>query len=309
MKTAFLFPGQGAQTPGMGSELYNYHPIYTETFNLCEQGAELNLKAACFEGKRLDEGEVCQPAIFAHTISLLKAVQSECMDADIYVGLSLGEYGALCASGVFEIAQCAALVRQRGRIMDEAFPSGVGGMLSVIGFTVEQVEQAIAGFSSASVANHLSELQTVVAGEMPELLALKEQFEQAGAKMVTLLSVRGPSHSPLLESASQAFLALLKREDIGVLNKTVYSNALGAPYPQNADISTLLAEQMCSRVRWHDCTEHMIANCVGRFVEIGPGNVLSKMLKRRVEKGVEVVSVRDRDTLEKFLESVRANYE
>ena len=305
MRTAFLFPGQGAQTPGMGSDLYNYHTIYTETFNLCEQGAELNLKTACFEGYRLNEGEVCQPAIFAHTISLLKAIQSECIDADIYAGLSLGEYSAICAAGVFDIAQCAALVRQRGRIMDEAFQPGMGGMLSVIGFTVEQVEEAIKGYASASVANHLSALQTVVAGEMPDLMALKDKFEQEGAKMVTLLSVRGPSHSPLLESASQAFLAVLKHEDIGVSNKTVYSNALGAPYTDHADISALLAEQMRSRVRWHDCTEHMIADGVERFVEIGPGNVLSKMLKRRVDKGVEVVSVRDRDTLEKFLGSVR----
>lgn len=305
MKTAFLFPGQGAQTPGMGSDLYIYHPIYTETFELCEQGAELDLKAACFEGKRLDEGEVCQPAIFAHTISLLRAVQSEGVDADMFAGLSLGEYGALTAAGVFDIAQCAALVRQRGRIMDEAFAPGVGGMLSVIGFTAGQVEEAIAGYASASVANHLSELQTVVAGQMSDLVTLKEKFEQAGAKMVTLLSVRGPSHSPLLESASQAFHAVLKREDIGVAQKTVYSNALGAPYPADADISALLAEQMRSRVRWHDCTEHMIASGTERFVEIGPGNVLSKMLKRRVDKGVEVVSVRDRDTLEKFLGSVR----
>lgn len=305
MKTAFLFPGQGAQTPGMGSDLYIYHPIYTETFELCEQGAELDLKAACFEGKRLDEGEVCQPAIFAHTISLLRAVQSEGVDADMFAGLSLGEYGALTAAGVFDIAQCAALVRQRGRIMDEAFAPGAGGMLSVIGFTAGQVEEAIAGYASASVANHLSELQTVVAGEMSDLVTLKEKFEQAGAKMVTLLSLRGPSHSPLLENASQAFHAVLKREDIGVAQKTVYSNALGAPYPADADISALLAEQMRSRVRWHDCTEHMIASGTERFVEIGPGNVLSKMLKRRVDKGVEVVSVRDRDTLEKFLGSVR----
>jgi|AGTN01.2.fsa_nt_gi (acyl-carrier-protein) S-malonyltransferase len=305
MKTAFLFPGQGAQTPGMGADLYDYHTIYTETFNLCEQGAELNLKEACFEGRRLDEGEVCQPAIFAHTLSLLRAVQSEGVDADICAGLSLGEYAALCAAGIFGVAQCAALVRQRGRIMDEAFPPGAGGMLSVIGFTAEQAEEAIADFPSASVANHLSGLQTVVAGRMPDLIALKEKFGQAGARMATLLPVRSPSHSPLLEAASQSFLSLLRREDIGVFQKTVYSNALGAPYPGNADIGGLLSRQMRSRVRWHDCTEHMIGSGARRFVEIGPGSVLSKMLGRRVDKGTETVSVRDRATLEKFLDSVR----
>ena len=304
MSTAFLFPGQGAQTPGMGTDLYDYHPIYTETFDSCAQGAELDLRTACFEGKRLDEGEVCQPAIFAHSISLLRALQHGGADADIYAGLSLGEYAALTAAGAFDIAQCAALVRRRGRIMDEAFAPGTGGMLSVIGFTAEQVEERIVGFPTASVANHLSELQVVVAGEMPDLLALKDKFEQAGAKMVTLLSVRGPSHSPLLEDVSQAFLSALRREDIGVPGKTVYSNALGAPYPVGADICALLAMQMRSRVRWHDCTEHMIADGVTRFVEVGPGNVLSKLMKRRAV-GAEVTSVRDRATLEKFLDEVR----
>jgi [acyl-carrier-protein] S-malonyltransferase len=304
MKTAFLFPGQGAQTPGMGADLYDYHSNYTETFDLCAQGAGLDLRAACFEGKRLGEGEVCQPAIFAHTISLLAAVQRGGVRADMFAGLSLGEYAALTASGVFDAAQCASLVRTRGRIMDEAFPPGAGGMLSVIGFTAAQVEESIAGYESASVANHLSELQTVVAGQMHDLRTLKEKFEQAGAKMVTLLPVRGPSHSLLLDSASRSFLAVLKREDIGVADKTVYSNALGAPYPEIADISGLLAQQMRTRVRWHDCTEHMIADGVTRFVEIGPGSVLSKLLKRRVDKDVEVVSVRDRSTLEKFLGEV-----
>ncbi len=306
MSTAFLFPGQGAQTPGMGSDLYDHHPIYTETFDLCAQGAKLDLKSACFEGKRMDEGEVCQPAIFAHSISLLKTLQYEGADADAVAGLSLGEYAALTAAGVFGVSQCAALVRQRGRIMDEAFAPGAGGMLSVIGFTAEQVEERLAGFSSASVANHLSELQTVVAGEMCDLLALKEKFEQAGAKMVTLLAVRGPSHSPLLESVSQQFLEALRREDIGVPDKTVYANALGEPYSEHSDISALLAMQMRSRVRWHDCTEHMFANGVTRFVEVGPGNVLAKLLKRRAGGGAEVKSVRDAETLKKYLDEVRA---
>lgn len=300
MKTAFLFPGQGSQTVGMGKELYNYYTIYKQTFDMCEQGSGLDLKAACFEGERMDESEVVQPAIFAHTISLLEVLRSKGVDADIYVGLSLGEYSALTAAEVFGIEQCAALVRQRGRIMDNAFPKGAGGMLSVIGFTVEQVEDVIKAYENVYVANHLSQLQTVVAGEIVDLLALQEVFTEKDAKMVTLLNVRGSSHAPLLNDAAQKFLDVLNDIEIGHMDKSVYSNVLGEPYAKDSNIKQLLAKQMCSRVRWYDCVENLIASGVERYVEVGPSNVLSKLVKRRVGKGISVTSVRDLATLDKF---------
>ncbi|MGI5848925.1 MAG: ACP S-malonyltransferase [Christensenellales bacterium] len=300
MKTAFLFPGQGTQSVGMGKDLYDHINIYRQTFDICEAGAGIDLRAACFEGARMDESEVAQPAIFAHTISLLSTVQNEGIDADIVAGLSLGEYSAMTAAGVFEADLCATLVRKRGRIMDDAFPKGTGGMLSVIGFTVLEVEDAIKDYSDAYVANHLSELQSVVAAKTSDLLALKEVFEQKGAKLATLLNVNGPSHAPLLSAAADEFLHVLENVNLGMMRKTVYSNALGKPYSQGGDVKKLLANQMCSRVRWHECIEHMIASGVERYVEIGPSNVLSKLLKRRVKKGVEVVSVRDLPTLERF---------
>ena len=302
MKTAFLFPGQGAQSVGMGKDLYDQFIIYKKTFDICEQGAGLDLKAACFEGERMDEGEVVQPAIFAHTISLLKVIQDAGIDADIYAGLSLGEYSALAAAGVFDIAQCAALVRKRGRIMDHAFPIGAGGMLSVIGFEAGQVEDMIKGYGDVYVANHLSELQTVVAGKRDDLAALERLFKDSGAKMVTMLSVRGPSHAPLLSDAADTFYNELEKMDIRGTDKTVYANALGKPYQKDSDVKQLLAKQMCSRVRWHDCVEDMIENGVERYVEIGPSNVLTKLVKRRVGKdGAITVSVRDMATAEKFL--------
>lgn len=301
MKTAFLFPGQGAQTPGMGADLYNHIDIYRQTFDLCEAGAGLDLKAACFEGRGMDGSGTIQPAIFAHTVSLLSVLQKAGLGADAYAGLSLGEYSALAAAGALEPAQGAALVRRRGAIMDGAFPAGEGGMLSVIGFTVEQVEQSIGGYPEVYVANHLSELQTVLAGRIGDLTALKDVLEQAGAKLVTLLAVSGPSHCPLLNGAAEAFAAELKKTELKPMNAAVYSNALGASYPANADVRELLCEQMRSRVRWHDCMEHMLASGVTRFVEIGPGNVLAKLIKRRAGKNAQVLSVRDMDTLEAFM--------
>lgn len=304
MKTAFLFPGQGAQSVGMGQDLYNSYHIYKETFDTCQQGAGLDLAAACFDGQRMDESEVVQPAIFAHSISLLKVLQSEGIDADICAGLSLGEYSALTAAGVFSVGQCAALVRERGRIMDSAFPAGTAGMLSVIGFNVAQVEEMISGRDNVYIANHLSELQIVIAGYLEDLEALKQVFDDAGAKMVTLLGMSGPSHAPLLNDAANAFADVLGSMDMDAMQKKVYANALGTPYEDGGDIRQLLAAQMRSRVRWHDCTEHMIASGVERFVEIGPSNVLTKLIKRRVGRGgAMTASVRDVKTLEKLIEN------
>jgi [acyl-carrier-protein] S-malonyltransferase len=301
MKTAFLFPGQGAQSAGMGMDLYNNIDIYKQTFDMCCDGAGLDLKKACFEGWRLDESEVVQPSIFAHSISLFRTLQSEGYGADMYAGLSLGEYTALTAASVFDVNACAALVRKRGAIMDSAYPKGEGGMLSVIGFTVDQVEESLKVLSDVYVANHLSEMQTVVAGRTGDLIKLKELFEQKGAKMAAMLGVPGPSHAPLLKDAANEFSETLREISMGGMSVAVYSNVLGAPYESDSDIKQMLANQMCSRVKWHDCIEHMIASGVERFVEVGPGNVLSKLVKRRVEKGTTVESVRDLSTLQKFL--------
>ncbi len=304
MKTAFLFPGQGAQSVGMGADLYQTNSDYRQVFDACCEGSGLDLKAACFEGKGLEDGEVVQPAILAHSMGLYNALIQSGVQAQAYAGLSLGEYSALAAAGVLHVSQCAKLVQERGRIMDAAFPQGSAGMLSVIGLGIEQVEQIIQGVPDTYVANHLSEQQSVVAGYLTDLHALKQEFEKKGAKMAVLLNVRGPSHAPLLDSASDAFYRVLKGESFNPLgDAAVYSGALGAPYPKGADIAEMLKLQMRSRLRWHECVEHMIASGVTRFVEVGPSNVLSKMLSRRVGKDIIVKSVRDAQTLAAFLES------
>ena len=302
MKTVFLFPGQGAQSAGMGADLYQKYDVFANTFDECEKGAGLNLKAACFEGERQDEGEVVQPAIFTVSAALTALLKSEGIAAQALAGLSLGEYSALTAAGVFSPAQCAALVRKRGAIMDEAFANGQAGMLSVIGFTAEQVQEMIEGQTDVYIANHLSELQIVLAGYREALEALAGTFEAAGAKMVTQLAVRGPSHAPLLQNASEQFAKVLEDEPLGQMSGTVYSNALGEPYGADSDIKALLAAQMRQRVRWHEITEHMIEAGFERFIEVGPGNVLSKLVKRRVGRGgAETAAVGNVAAVEKLI--------
>ena len=304
MKTAFLFPGQGAQAVGMGADLYESSAVYRSMFDACQAQAGLNLKAACFEGAGMDNSGVIQAAIYTHTVSLLRAVRAAGADADVFAGLSLGEYSALAAADVLDAARGAALVRQRGEIMDGAVPPGTGGMLSVVGLTLEQVEACIKAYEHVYVSNHLNETQTALGGLLPELEAVKPVLEAAGARMVSLLAMKGPSHCPLLNDAAARFAYVLESERMGAVGKTVYSNVLGAPYPADADVRALLCEQMRSRVRWHDCVEHMLESGVTRFVEIGPGNVLSKMLKRRVGAGVEVYSVSNAASLDAFLSAI-----
>ena len=305
MKTAFLFPGQGVQSPGMGSDLYQSYGRYRETFDRCAEGAGLDLQSACFAGEGMEDSGVIQSAIYAHSVALLRTLESEGVQADVYAGLSLGEYAALCAAGVLEDAQGTSLVYRRGTLMDDAVPPGTGGMLSVIGLAIDQLEAAIAHDPNIYVANHLSETQMVLGGLTEDLCALKPELEAAGAKMVTLLALKGPSHCPLLNDAALRFSAELKGETLGVPLKPVYSNALGAPYPKDADVRALLCTQLCRRVRWHDTVEHMLKKGVTRFVEIGPGSVLTKMLKRRVPRDVQLYSVKDAASLDAFLRACR----
>ena len=306
MKTVFLFPGQGAQKPGMGADLYDNNDIYKQVFDECRDGAELDLKKACFEGEGMDESEVVQPAIFAHSMGLLAVLESHGIQADIFAGLSLGEYSALTAAGTFGIAQCAALVRQRGRIMDSAFEKGICGMLSVIGFDIGKVSSVIEGYENVFVANHLSELQIVVSGYKSELEKLEQVFLDEGAKMAALLSVAGPFHTELLDGAAKEFYQVLAKEEIKQPEKTVYSNVLGKPYDKDSDIKQLLCGQIKSRVRWHDCTEDMVQQeDIGSYIEVGPGNVLGKLFKRRTEGGsAKVVSINSAKTLDKFLSNL-----
>ena len=306
MKTAFLFPGQGAQSPGMGSDLYLSYSRYREAFERCEAGAGIDLKAACFKGEGMETSDVIQPAIYAHSVATLCQLEAEGVSADVLAGLSLGEYAALTAAGVMDEAQGASLVRRRGALMDGAVPLGTGGMLSVVGLTLEQVETAIAGQENVYISNHLSETQLVLGGLLPELDALKPALETAGARMVTLLAMKGPSHCPLLNQAADRFEKELSGEALLAPCQPVYSNALGTLYPADADVRALLCTQMKARVRWHDCVEDMLSRGVTRFVEIGPGGVLTKMLKRRVGREIQLFSVQDEASLEAFL---RANAE
>jgi [acyl-carrier-protein] S-malonyltransferase len=295
---AFLFPGQGAQTPGMGEDCYAENRAYREMFDIIDAALPFDLKAACFKGEGLEKSEVTQPAILAHSTALLTAMGEK---PDIVAGLSLGEYSAMTAAAMISPADCARLVFQRGGMMDAAVPAGKGGMLSVLGLGIDAVEQVLGDTPDVWVANHLAETQVVLAGKTEALGAVESQFVAAGAKVMPL-NVSGPFHSLMLKETAEKFKELVQAAKLTEPNVIIYSNFTAKPYDQLCEVPDLLASQMCGRVRWHDITETLIQSGVTEFVEIGPGMVLSKMLKRRMEDAdVNIASVRDLKSLEKYL--------
>ncbi len=294
---AFLFPGQGAQSPGMGEDCYAENRAYREMFDTIDAVLPFDLKAACFTGEGLEKSEVTQPAILAHSIALLAAMNET---PDIVAGLSLGEYSAMTAAGMITPADCAQLVFQRGGMMDAAVPSGTGGMLSVLGLTIDAVETILGDTPDVWAANHLSETQVVLAGKTDALSAVESKFIEAGAKTV-VLNVSGPFHSPMLKATAETFKERVKAVTLAEPQVIIYSNYTAKPYDSLSEVPFLLANQMCGRVRWFDITQTMIQSGVTEFIEVGPGMVLSKMLKRRIEDAdVRISSVRDLKSLEKY---------
>lgn len=304
MKRVILFPGQGAQEVGMGKDLYESNKVYKDVFDAIDAGLAIDLKAACFEGENMDKSEYVQPAIYAHSIALFKALD---IDADMYAGLSLGEYTALTAADMQGVVQGAQLVKKRGHIMDNAVAPGKGGMMSILGLTIKEVDKVLKGQKNVWVANHLSEGNIVIAGDKKSVEEIEQKFIDLGARTV-LLNTSGPFHTPMLNDAADEFIEHLNAAQFIEPNAIIYSNYTSKPY-ENADAAPkLLSKQMSNTVRWHDKMESMIDEGVTEFIEIGPSMVLSKMLKRRLKgHDVQISSIRNQKTLEKYLEKQKEN--
>ena len=298
MKRAILFPGQGAQEVGMGKDLYEGNNIYKKVFDAIDAGLDFSLKDACFEGVNMDKSEYIQPSIYAHSIALHKALN---ITADIYAGLSLGEYSALTAVNMQDTVQGAQLVNKRGHIMDNAVEQGKSSMMSVLGVDITIVENALEGCENIWVANHLSEGNIVVAGKKEGVEKIEDRFTQEGIKTI-MLKTSGPFHTPMLDEAAKEFIELLNRAQFNEPTAIIYSNYTAKPYENADSVPSLLSKQMSNRVRWHEITETLISQGVDEFVEIGPSMVLSKMLKRRLKgQDVKISSIRSLKTLEKYL--------
>lgn len=299
-KTAFIFPGQGAQYVGMAKDFYDSIPECKEIIRLAGEVSGLDMEALLFEeNENINITEYTQIAMLAAEAAMLKAVENKGVKADVTAGLSLGEYGALLAAGVMDTADVLRLVRKRGIYMQEAYPQG-GAMSAILGLetgTIEKICEETEG--QVSVANYNCPGQTVISGEENAVAEAAEKLTQAGAKRCVSLKVSGPFHSPLLSGAGEKLQAELQNVTVHEMKIPYLANVTGDYVTDISQVKELLAKQVASSVRWQQSVEKMIADGVTTFIEIGPGKTLAGFM-RKINRDVTVINIEKLEDLEKL---------
>ncbi len=301
-KTAFIFPGQGSQYPGMGKDLAENFPIARHIFEEADDALGLKISAICFSGSD-DELRLTantQPAILTASIAILKVVERETgLKAEYLAGHSLGEYSALVCSGSLSFADAVRTVRARGSFMQEAVPVGTGTMavmLSVEKDELEDICREAAQGEVVSPANFNSPGQIVIAGNSAAVNRAIEIAKARGFRKSMLLPVSAPFHCALMKPAADRLSVVLDALQLVEMRLPVVANATAAPNADNGQVKPLLVTQVCAPVLWEQSVSEMINLGVTRFVEIGPGKVLCGLVKR-ISKEVETVSIGDIDGL------------
>lgn len=314
MKTAFIFAGQGSQYIGMGKDLYENISVCREVFDKANDILGFDIKDLIFNGNKeeLDITENTQPAILITSIAAKKAIEEKGIKADVVAGLSLGEYSALVTSEVLNFEEAVALVKKRGRFMQEAVPVGVGSMAAIIGLPLEKLKAALEKAREngiVEIANYNTNNQIVVGGEKEAVKKAMELSLEAGAKRAIELKVSGPFHTSLLEKASIKLREELQNIKFNKPKVKTISNVTAEIIEDKDDIKSLLFSQVKSSVRWSESIEKMLNMGVDTFIELGPGRVLSSFIKEiSREKGVKVkiYNVEDMKSLQKTLEGIEA---
>lgn len=299
-KTAFMFPGQGAQYIGMGKDFYEQIPVSKEMFELASKGGGLDVPALCFEeNEQINITEYTQIAMLAAEVAMLKAVELKGLRPDVTGGLSLGEYGALTASGVMSAEDVFKIVRKRGIYMQEAVPDG-GAMVAVLGLDTAVIEKICEETEGCvTIANYNCPGQIVITGEEDAAKAAVEKLMAAGAKRCVPLKVSGPFHSPLLTGAGEKLAKELENVEIHDIQIPYIANVTADYVADKSEVKTLLEKQVSSSVKWQQTIERMIADGVDTFVEIGPGKTLSGFM-RKINKDMKVYNVEKVEDLDKL---------
>lgn len=300
---AYVFPGQGSQAVGMGRDLQASYLEARKTFQEADEALGFSLSQLCFDGpeEELRQTHNAQPAIMATSIACLRTAQEEeLLPAAVafVAGHSLGEYTALVAAGALGFAQGLRLVRERGRLMQQAgerVPSGMAAVLGMEDGALQQVCQE----AGVQVANLNCPGQVVISGPQEGLNRAMDLARSRGAKQVIPLNVSGAFHSVVMRPAEKALASYLA--DIPIMDPAipVVSNVTSRPVRDAESVKEALVQQLCSPVRWHPSVEWMVAQGVTTFVEFGPGRVLGGLI-RRIHRQARVVSVGDLDSLEKL---------
>lgn len=300
-KLVFMFPGQGSQYVGMGKEFYDRIPVCKEVFDLAGEASGLDVAKLCFEeNERIHITEYTQIAMLTAEAAIFAALKEKGYVPDVTAGLSLGEYGALIASGVMEMKDAFAVIRKRGIYMQNAYPTG-GAMSAVLGMDCELIEEVCENTKgTVSVANYNCPGQIVITGEKAAVDAAGAALKERGAKRIVPLKVSGPFHSPMLKGAGAQLGEALKNVKIAEQFIPYVANVTADYVTKAEEVKPLLEKQVAEGVRWQQSIERLIADGADTFVEIGPGKTLSGFM-RKINRNVTVYNIDKMEDFERYV--------
>ena len=303
-KTAVIFPGQGAQYVGMAKDFYDSFEDSNKVFDEADDVLDIELKKICFEeNDDINKTEYTQPAMVAAEVAIYEHLKNAGLKADVFAGLSLGEYSALVAAGAMTLADGIKTVRRRGILMQNEVPLGMGGMAAVIAMDADKIAEICENTpGKVQIANYNCPGQIVISGEAEAVKAASAALAEAGAKRVIPLNVSGPFHSQMLVPAGEKLYDFLQGVDVADGFAPYYCNADAEEITDAAKVKELLKRQVYSSVRWQQTIENMIADGVDTFIEVGPGKTLTGFMKKinREVKSINIATVDDLAKLEEL---------
>lgn len=307
-KLAFLFPGQASQYPGMGRDLAEKYPVARKVFDLADAALGFSLSNLCFSGSEeaLKQTENTQPAILAVSVAAYRVLEEKGATPDFVAGHSLGEYSALVAAGSLDFGEAIELVHKRGKYMQEAVPAGQGAMAAILGLApaeVAEICKKAADGEILSAANLNSPEQTVISGTAAAVKRAVEIASQLGAKRAVVLPVSAPFHCAMMKPAEVRLEKDLRATQFGPLRTPLVTNVDAEAVASGEEARESLIRQVCQPVRWEEGIREIIAQDVRVFVEVGPGHVLSGLL-RQIDRSVRCFNVEDSASLQTTLEKI-----
>ncbi len=311
MKRAFLFPGQGTQVIGMGKDIYENYEEAREIYDRASKISGIDIKKICFEGPEevLNQTQYTQIAILTTSLAILEVLKNNDINAEIAVGLSLGEYVALIYAGIISFEDGIRLIQKRGYYMDTLVPDEKYSMAAVIGLDSSKIEKVCKELSEQGKfvvpANYNCQVQTVISGKLDAIDEAIEKLKMAGAKRVIKLNTSGPFHTSKLKEAKDAYAKELEKVSFNQINEIkVIKNIDGTYYQEKDNVKEILANHIISPVRFDKAIQLMENDKVEEYVEIGPGKTLTGFIKKD-NKEANIVNINNLESLKNYISQER----